>query len=316
MDNFIGVDIGGTSVKIGVVTSEGKLLKKDIIEINPKAEYEEIITPVKDWIQLFLKNEFKRSINAIGIGTPGFIDKRTGVLVSGSENVPMLKKHATAKLLEDFTGIPAYQDNDGTCATAGELMFGKGQKYKDFVMITLGTGIGGGLVLNGKIYRGSKGFAAEIGHMCLDPNGSWCNCGSRGCFEQYASGPAIVKNYTNKLIKRGIEINENITAKYIFDNAYTNKKILGEIAREVIEETGLKIAQAFGTLLNILNLEAFIIGGGISKSGELLLPSIKRHLFDFVWPELGKDVAIMIAGLQNDAGIMGAAAMAYERLRV
>ncbi|MCD6122583.1 MAG: ROK family protein [Spirochaetales bacterium] len=314
MDNFIGVDFGGTSVKIGIVSSEGKLLKKDIIAINSKDEFKNIINPVKGWIKNYFKNEDKQKVKAIGVGTPGFIDKRNGVLVSGSENIPMLKGHAAAKILEDFTGIPAYQDNDGTCAAAGELMFGKGKKYKDFVMITLGTGIGGGLVLNGKIYRGAKGFAGEIGHMCLDPNGVWCNCGSRGCFEQYASGPAMVSNFENKLIKRNIEINEEITPKYIFETANLTKEITGEIAKEVIEDAGLKIAQAFGTLLNILNLEAFIIGGGISKSGELLLPYVKKHLPDFVWPELGKDVDVMIAELQNNAGIMGAAAMAYERL--
>ena len=310
MDCFIGVDFGGTSVKLGVITGEGVILKKNIVTIGSADSFEKIMHPVAEWVQSYLKNNDKNNVKAIGIGTPGFIDKRTNILISGSENVPALKKHSVANILYEKTGIPAYQDNDGTCAAAGESVFGNGKNYSDFVMITLGTGIGGGLVLNGKVYRGSKGFSGEIGHICLDPNGIWCNCGSRGCFEQYASGPAIVRNYANKLLKRGIVTNEEITPKYIFIRA----KSKDEIALEVIEEAGYRIAQAFGTLLNVLNLEAFIIGGGISRSGNMLLPVINKYLPDFVWPQLKEGVEIEIAKLQNDAGIMGAAAMAFERM--
>ncbi len=310
MSNFIGLDFGGTSVKVGVVSDSGKILRSDIIPVKSLSDFDKVMSPVIDWIDRFLK-EGKISIDAVGIGTPGFVDKETKVLIAGSENLPAIKHHSIARIIEDTFHLPAFADNDATCAIAGELVFGAGKNYSDFVMITLGTGIGGGLVLNGRVYRGFRGFAGEIGHICIDPNGPHCNCGSRGCFEQYASGPAIVREYKRMIKNRGINIEEEITPKFIFDRA----KEGGELELLLVEDVCHKIAQAFGTLLNVLNVEAFIIGGGISRAGSIISSTVKKYLPDFVWPELLKGVDVVIAELQNNAGILGAAAQAMERLR-
>ncbi len=311
MENIIGLDFGGTSVKIGVVTPQGELLKRDMIPVKSLTDFDVLLSPVLSWIENYLRENRSVKIDAVGIGTPGFIDKNTNVLIAGSENLPAIKHHSIANIIEKKFNIPAFADNDATCAAAGELIFGVGKDYSDFILITLGTGIGGGLVLNGRVYRGFRGFAGELGHVCVDPNGPQCNCGGRGCFEQYSSGPAMVREYKRMIKNRGIDISEEITPKLIFDRAKDGE----EVALLVVEEASHKIAQVFGTLLNVLNVEALVIGGGISKAGTIITDKVKKYLPDFVWPELLKGVDVLIAKLQNDAGVLGAAAQAIERLR-
>jgi glucokinase len=177
-------------------------------------------------------------------------------------------------------------------------------------MVTLGTGIGGGLVLDGRVFRGARGFAAEIGHLCVDPKGVWCICGSRGCLEQYASGSAIVRLYAQRLSKRGGAPVSQLTAKHVVDAA-TSGDLL---ALQTIEEAAGFLAQAFGSILNLMNLEACIVGGGISQAGEVILEPIRRRLADHCWPLVAKGVHVVAAELQNDAGVLGAAAQAWERL--
>jgi glucokinase len=206
--------------------------------------------------------------------------------------------------------IPAFAENDATSAAAGELAFGAGRSFSSFVLITVGTAIGGGLVLNGKVFRGWRGFAGEIGHLCVSRDGLWCNCGSRGCLEQYASGTAILRIYEEKMRKRGRKQGSAATTQEVVDRAAAGDPC----ARDTIEEAGAWIAQAFGSLLNILDLEACIVGGGVSEAGEVLLEPIRRHLPDHCWPQIGDGVSVRAAELRNDAGILGAAAQAYERL--
>ena len=195
-------------------------------------------------------------------------------------------------------------------AAAGELAFGAGRRYANFVLITVGTAIGGGLVLGGRVYRGSRGFAAEIGHLCVSPGGLWCNCGSRGCFEQYASGTAIARVYAEKLRKRGMPATEGLTPQAVVERARAGDCL----AVDTLEEAGAWIAQAFGSILNILDLEACIVGGGVSQAGEMLLEPIRRRLPDHCWRQIGDGVKVVAAELRNDAGILGAAAQALERL--
>ncbi|MBE3134377.1 MAG: ROK family protein [Acidobacteria bacterium] len=312
MDLAAGVDFGGSSVKVGLVDRKGGVHARETIQIDPRASFEAILDPVVRGLRRLVGTIGKgSSLAAVGIGTPGFTDTVTGVLVGGCENIPRLRGNSIQAFLADAMGVPGFADNDATVAAAGELLFGAGRKYRNFVLITLGTGIGGGFVLDGRVYRGARGFAAEIGHLCADPNGVWCNCGSRGCLEQYASGPAMVRLYTEKAKKRGAELPARaLTPKDVVDRASGGDAL----ARDTIEEAGRFLAQAFGTILNLLNLEACIVGGGISQAGEIVLEPIRRHLGDHCWPLIASGVQVVTAELLNDAGILGAAAQAFERL--
>ncbi len=310
MEYAAGVDFGGSSAKIGLVGREGSVLARDIARIDPSADFEGVLGGVaKRLSALIAARPSTDRLLVAGIGMPGFIDKRGGTVVSGSENIPCLQGRSPQAFLEKALGVPAFSENDATSAAAGELRFGAGRRFSNFLLITLGTAIGGGLVLGGKVYQGSRGFAGEVGHLCVVADGVPCNCGSRGCFEQYASGTAIVRTYREKLRKRGCDLPE-ATAKTVAEKA----KAGDAHARETMEEAGRYIAQALGGILNVLDLEACIVGGGVSEAGDILLAPVRQRLADYCWPEIAKGVQVLQAGLGNDAGIMGAAAQALERL--
>ncbi len=305
-----GIDFGGTSAKIGLVDRAGVIRAKAAVTMGAKDSFDDIVAQVSRCLQgLLAARADGTTLAAIGIGTPGFIDKKEGMVLGGCENIPALKNQSAQARLGAAFSLPTFADNDANCAAAGELAFGAGRTFTDFVLITVGTAIGGGLVMGGRVYRGWRGFAGEIGHICVNPGGLWCNCGSRGCFEQYASGTALARVYREKLGKRGRAAGE-ITAKAVVDAALSGD----ELAADTLEEAGRWIAQAFGSILNVLDLEACIVSGGVSEAGDMLLDPVRRHLPDFCWPQIGQGVQVRAGELRNDAGILGAAAQAFGRL--
>jgi glucokinase len=311
MDLAAGIDIGGSSAKIGLVERTGRILAKASVSIAREDTFEDIMAQVVRCLAGLLKGlGGGERLRSIGIGTPGFIDKKDGILVGGSENIPALKRRSIQSYLGGVFAVPAFADNDATCAAAGEREFGAGRTFSDFVLITVGTAIGGGLVMGGRVYRGWRGFAGEIGHLCVNPGGLWCNCGSRGCFEQYASGTAITRIYAEKQRKRGITPPSDMTSRSVVDAARAGD----DLASDTLSEAGRWMAQAFGSILNVLDLEACIISGGVSEAGDILIDPIRRHLPDHCWPQICQGVQVRAGELRNDAGILGAAAQAFQRL--
>jgi glucokinase len=311
MDIAAGIDFGGTSAKIGLVERTGRIRARAQVAMDARKPFEGIVEPVAEALRGLLADAAQGdTLAVVGIGTPGFIDKTEGVLIGGCENIPSLQKRSVQQYLGRAFGVPAFAENDATSATAGELAFGAGRSFANFLFITVGTAIGGGLVLDGRLYSGWRGFAGEIGHICVNHNGLWCSCGCRGCLEEYASGKAILRLYSHKLRNRGRDPGTPLTTREVVDRAAAGDPC----ARDVLEEAGMYIAQAFGTLLNVLDLEACIVGGGVSEAGEILLEPIRRHLPDHCWPQIADRVSVRAAELRNDAGILGAAAQAYERL--
>ena len=325
---FCGVDFGGTAAKIGIVDEQGKLFGTEHQDILPSQSYEDIFGIVAHYIRRRCR-ELDVNVTAIGVGSPGFIDRTEGRVLQGSENLPVFKNRSLVNYLREDFMLPVFADNDANCAAAGELMFGIGVGYDSFVMITLGAGVGGALVLDGRVFRGTRGLAGEIGHLCLDAQGPFCSCGSRGCLEQYVSTWAIERSDREKVAKRAGAAstgtrpvkasggssgrkpgNQPITAETVFGRA----KAGDPLAVEVVRETAEHIARAFGSLVNIFNPQACIIGGGISAAGKALLEPVQERIADFAWPLPLQDVKIQIAALQNDAGVLGAAAQCLERL--
>ncbi len=304
MDLAAGVDFGGSSAKVGLVDREGTIRARQTVTIEAGAPFEEILAPVVKAIEAMRAGG---KLVAVGVGTPGFTDS-DGVLVGGCENIPCLRGRAVGRFLGEALGVAGFADNDATVAAAGELLFGAGRGLRHFVLATVGTAIGGGLVLDGRVYRGARGFAAEVGHVCVDPAGLWCNCGSRGCLEQYASGSAISRVYAEKTAKRGER--RALSPREVAERASAGDPL----ALDTFDEAGRWLAQGLGTILNVLNLQACIVGGGVSQAGEVLLGPLRRHLPDFCWPQVGEGVRVLAAGLRNEAGIAGAAAQAFERL--
>ena len=302
---FAGLDFGGTAVKIGLITADGTVVSKTEMAFDPKKSFDDMMDNVSDWVQT-LQTSAQVELSAVGISTPGYPRPESGVLIDGTHNVPVLKGRSLPAALGDRLQLPAFIDNDGTCAATGELLFGSGRRFNNFVLITVGTGIGGGVVIDRRLVTGRDGLPPEIGAICLDPEGPVNYSGIPGTFEQLACASGIVKIY-------GAESNRpstGISPRDVFLRAAAGERA----AAVTVDRVARYIAQAFGIMVNLLNLEACIIGGGISKAGKPLLDAVRRHLPSFTWPMIHRNTSVLLARLGNDTGMIGAAAMAAQRL--
>lgn len=290
MNNLIiGVDLGGTKISTAIADNKGKILYNEIIPTDAFKGRTSTINRVIESIHSVIKNS-KNSTNdikCIGIGAPGPVIHDKGLVINppnlhGWKRVPLrdiISKHFHKKTI---------LENDANCAAVAELKLGAGRYFNNFVYVTISTGIGGGIIIDKKLYRGASGSAGEIGHTIIDLNGPKCPCGKIGHLEGIAAGPAIAKKYgmppekINELAKAG------------------DKK-----AKETIEEIGRYIGIGFANLVNILNPEAIIIGGGITNFGKPFFDSIKKTIKE----EALADVKIIPAKLKKDVGILGAIAL-------
>jgi glucokinase len=310
----IGVDLGGTSIKLGIVTSNGKLLKKIQIRTEAEKGVKKVIENITSGIREITKNS-KYRIEGIGIGCPGVVTPGKGI-VENPPNLPGWKKVNIGKIIHDEFKKKVYVDNDANAAAIGELIFGSGRKYKSFIMITLGTGVGGGIVINKKIYHGDYGAAGEIGHISIDYNGPKCNCGSYGCIEAYAGNLYLRERVRTDLKKhpesKMWELINNDLSKVSPRNVQTAAEAGDTFAKSIIEELGVNLGSAFTSLCNVLDISVFIIGGGISGFGKPLFDAIKRTLCMRVMAPIRPRVRVLPAKLKNDAGVKGASALVFH----
>lgn len=305
MSGIIGIDFGGTTIKMGLVSSEGAVLARTTLPFDPGKSYGELVQAVCVSLEVMIGSR-REGIKIIGIATPGYADPATGILIDGTQNVPVLKGRSLPKEFSERFRVPSFIDNDGICAAIGELRFGAGRKFRNFVLITLGTGIGGGVIVNREVVTGSKGTPPEIGAICLDPHGPVNYSGIPGTFERLASASGFEELYRQFSGREGTRMNP----RDIFRLAQEGE----DAAKAAVDRVGRYIAQAFGTMVNLLSLEACLIGGGISAAGPPLLEAVRKHLPSFTWPNLLRNTQVLLAELGNDAGIVGAAAMAIQRM--
>ena len=311
MKNYcFGIDVGGTTVKLGLFSTAGELLDKWEITTRTENFGENILSDICEAMEAKLaeKEISLDDIEGVGIGLPGPITNDGTVLQC--VNLGWGTFNVEEKLSEMFRGIKVKAGNDANVAALGEAWQGGGKDYDDIVMITLGTGVGGGVIINGKILTGYNGGAGEIGHMHVDDNKTEsCNCGRKGCLEQFTSATGVVRlakrlmNNTDKETKMR-EFGENITAKDVFDLA----KEGDAGANEVVETMGTYLGTAMSHIAVVVNPQAFIIGGGVSKAGQFLIDAIKDKYRETCFAACG-DAAVHLATLGNDAGMYGAAAM-------
>lgn len=305
----IGVDVGGTNVKIALVDKKGSIVYSNTVPTMAEMGYEYTINNIKQAITDLMRESqtSKDSIEGIGFGFPGQIDCNTGVVrilpnIPGWINVPV------AQIMEKEFGIPVKLDNDVRCAALGELNFGAGQGCLNLICVTVGTGIGSGLIVNGKIVRGASNAAGEIGHVKLQmQDGPICGCGDTGCMEAYASGPAIVEmaqDYIRggKSTKFRELANPDITP-YIVAEAAKQGDV---VAKRIFEIMGEYIGIGLSSVVNLLNPEKIIIGGGVADAGDILFEPVKRTIKERAMPIQGASVEVVPAQLGNSAGVIGA----------
>ena len=300
-----GIDVGGTTVKMGLFTTEGELLDKWEIPTRKEDGGAYILNDVAASVEAKLaeKNIAKEDVAGAGIGVPGpTLD--TGY-VSICVNLGWKDKNP-ANELSELLSIPVKAGNDANVAALGEMWKGGGEGYLDVVLLTLGTGVGGGIIIDGHAVVGAHGAGGEIGHITVrDDETEACGCGRKGCLEQYASATGIVrlaKRYFEKNTKNSILTGKEITAKEVFDAA----KAGDAAALEITEEFGAYLGQALVNLAATVDPAVFVIGGGVSKAGDILLETVRKYFYDHAFYGNQK-TKITLATLGNDAGIYGAA---------
>ena len=300
-----GVDVGGTTVKMGYFDIEGNLIEKWEIPTRTEDKGVNIIPDIAGSIlvKLAQKDIDKKEVVGVGIGVPGPVKEDGTVLVA--VNLGWDKRN-TNEQLEDLLGIPVKTANDANVAALGEMWRGGGQGYDDVVAVTLGTGVGGGVIIGGKVIAGSNGAGGEIGHIHLEDNESEeCGCKGHGCLEQYASATGVVRLAKKKLAdssKPSVLRDDEVTAKAVWDAV----KADDELAKEVANIYGEYLGKGLAAVAAVVNPQVFVIGGGVSKAGRVVIDYMEPYFDKYAFPGT-KNAKFVLAKLGNDAGIYGAA---------
>ena len=319
-DYVVGVDMGGTKILAAVIDAEGEIVQQAKRATKPKKGPEEVIERITRCIQAAIDGaELNPSqIRAIGIGSPGPLDPETGIIIFapnlGWSNVPLKAK------LEANLSIPTFVDNDVNVGTLGEYAFGAGRGVKNLVGIFVGTGIGGGIILDGKLYHGVNKTAGEVGHMIVEAKGPRCGCGNFGCLEAVASRTAITRDLQKAILKKGkksklTELNggnlDLIRSKAIARAVKHGDKPTIKVVQRAAKYLGISVA----SIVHFLNPEMVVLGGGVVEAmGDSLLDPIRHAATEYALPTTMDGVQIVAATLGDNAGVIGASVLARERL--
>ena len=310
MKYCFGVDIGGTTVKMGLFEETGDIVEKWEIVTRTEDEGKAILPDIAAAIEEKLKvcKIGGEDVLGVGVGVPAPVTE-AGV-VNGSANLGWKYKEVKREL-EELTGFSVQVGNDANVAALGEMWKGGGAGQKNMIMVTLGTGVGGGVIIGGKVIIGEHGAGGEIGHLCVNYEETEnCGCGNRGCLEQYASATGIVRIAKKKLVSETrptVLCAETVTEKDVFDAV----KEGDQVAQEIAEEFGSYLGYALANLAVVADPSVFVIGGGVSKAGEILIPYIQKPYRERAF-FANKDVEFKLATLANDAGICGAAKLLLD----
>ncbi|USS91159.1 ROK family glucokinase [Fructilactobacillus carniphilus] len=315
--DLIGIDLGGTTTKMAFLNQQGEILEKWRILTDISDNGSHIVDNIIKSIQQHIADSGKTTADFIGIGmgTPGTVDRENGT-VSEAYNLNWAKTQPVRQKIQDGLGLPFDLDNDANVASLGEYWKGAGSLEEDVVFVTLGTGVGGGVIANGKLLHGVNGGAGEIGHIAVQPNGYQCTCGKKGCLETYASATGIVRvaadmakefHGTSRLAELE-QTDEKITSKLIFYLA-DNGDIL---ANQVVDRICFYLGLALSDIGNTLNPASIVIGGGVSNAGNTLLQPTTKYFQENAFPSIRDSTKLKLAELGNDAGVIGAASMALQ----
>ncbi len=317
---LIGVDLGGTTIKFAILTAEGEIQQKWSVRTNVLDDgthiVPDIIRSINHHINLYKMH--RKDFIGIGMGTPGTVDRGKGTVI-GAYNLSWRTLQPVKEQIEKGTGLSFAIDNDANVAALGEQWKGAGDEGDDVAFITLGTGVGGGVIANGHMVHGFGGAGGEIGHMNVEPNGYKCTCGNRGCLEQYASATGIVhvaedtaEQYEgDSKLKAMIDNGDQVTSKVVFDLAKDHDFLANMVVDKVCRYLGIACAN----VANVLNPQYLIIGGGVSAAGEFLLTRVNKTFQQYAFPTVRKSTELKLAVLGNDAGVIGAASLARQFIK-
>lgn len=314
---IIGIDLGGTTAKFAIMTLEGEIQQKWSIDTNILDEGSHIVPEIVATINhhLELYGMSPEDFVGIGMGTPGSVDIEAGTVI-GAYNLNWKTLQPVKEQIEAGTKIPFVLDNDANVAALGERWKGAGENDPNVIFITLGTGVGGGIVAEGQLLHGVAGCAGEIGHVTVDPNGYMCTCGKRGCLETVSSATGVVRvarslaeEYAgDSQLKKSLDDGQDITSKDVFQLAEAGDPL----ALMVVDKVCFFLGLACGNLGNSLNPSAIVLGGGVSAAGEFLRSRVEQYFREFTFPQVRESTKIKLAQLGNEAGVIGAGSLALK----
>jgi len=311
MKYYIGLDLGGTNLKYALGDNTGNILVKLTRPSQAQESQEKIFTnmiaAVEKLMDVAEKNDLQ--VAAIGVGSPGNVDFENGCIIGQAPNIKDWTDAPIRERLQMNFHIPVWTDNDANMVAIAEARVGAGRGFNHIVFITVGTGIGGGIVINGQLYRGGSFNAAEIGHMSIDHQGVSCPCGGIGCLERYAAAPAIIKYYQQRLIEDGQEvIEELLSPEFIFERAKNGENLAVETLDVATRYLGIGLAN----VVNLLNPQAIIIGGGVAEAGEEYIGRVRKVVFERALRTSLPGLRILQAQLRGEAGVVGAILLAAD----
>ena len=303
----VGVDLGGTKIYTALVDLDGNIIKEKTVETLAHEGEQAVMGRIIDTIDYVTEGTDKNLIKSIGIGSPGPLDVKNGIIIENS-NLPF-KNFAIVKTIKEKYDLPTYLDNDANVATLGEFMFGAGKGTENMVFITASTGIGGGAVLNGKLFRGATGNALEVGHMTVSTEGPRCGCGNLGCVEALGSGTAIgkrAKEAVSTNVTTSLKNYDNVTAKEVFKEAANGDRVAKNILNTSLTYLGIAVAN---TITNF-DPEKVVVGGGVDNGGDIVIDTIRNVVEERCMAAFVENCTIEKAVLGGKAGVLGAAALA------
>lgn len=315
---LLGIDLGGTTTKFAIMKPQGEIQQRWSIQTDVLNDGNNIIPNIIDSINhhLQLYQMSSKQFQGIGIGTPGSVDYQTGT-VDSAFNLNWDRPMALKEQIELHTNIPVQVENDANVAALGERWLGAGKNSDNVAFVTLGTGVGGGIIINGQIIHGQGGSAGEIGHMTINPQGYRCTCGKKGCLETVASATGIVhvaRDYAQEYagdseLKASLDNGDDLTAKDVFDLAKQNDPLALKVTSAVCDQLGLALSIVAVTI----NPQYIIIGGGVSNAGDFLLQRVQESYNRYVFSSVKKTTTLTLATLGNEAGVIGAASLILNK---
>ena len=298
----IGVDLGGTKVELGLVSPQNEIVARRRMATQaadgPERVVERIGVQVAELAEALPAG---KQVAALGICCPGPLDHETGMLINPT-NLPKFYNTPLRQMLSERLGLPVSLEHDAKAAALGEFYFGAGQVARNMVYIVIGTGVGAAIILDGQLHRGARNFAGEVGHIMLDRQGEPCACGSRGCVETYMSGPWLARHYRRGATGPVAEITGADVSRLAAQG--------DRLALQVMNEAGEALGVAIATIAMLIDVDLYVIGGSVAKSGELFLAPARRRMPDYSFPSVSAGTEIVASQLEEDAPILGCAWLA------
>ncbi len=315
----VGIDLGGTNIKAGLLDEQARVRCKFSIPTETERGEEQVVKNIAIAVERTIAESSvsRGEVRGIGIGSPGPLSHKEGVVIQPG-NLPCLRNVPLSRYIREKTGIPTTLENDANAAAWGEYWAGAGKGVTDLVMFTLGTGVGGGVITDGRLLRGYFENGAELGHMLVQPGGRLCSCGQRGCVEAYSSAyflarwaEELIAEGRPSVLKQRVDDGETLMAEHIVEAAKTGD----ELAAYVWDRACYYLAIACVIMQHVTNPQRIVMAGGLIAAGDYLLEPIHRHFKELTWQLLMDHPEIRFASLGNDAGFIGAAGCAWEAFR-